>query len=328
MPRLTVRRHVIAAACMALALTGCNAATTSESPEAVPSEVSSGPVTFSSEPGEKPEGRFFAVIGGETSNDNHLYELRFSPPSLQLLTETPRISSVGACRSKVVVAAGQQEVGFTDHLQELQGGALRPVDGLGAQPGFTPDLDPQCHVAYSWVDREADSQEFELRVWRTGERTAKTLYRGQRGDGPLVNPEWGPNGEVIVVRQALEPAVQSSPASHGGRPAALIIVRRDGSTSEIPVGEQVVGVTWGKQGIAVMDEQEGTVFFDSAGARRAVLSGWYPLTWSPDGEQLLVHDSGTRRTLGVVNAADLAAAKPVGKVSGPIWDVDWVPAEA
>jgi hypothetical protein len=265
------------------------------------------------------------VIGGETSNDNRLYELRFVPPSLRLLTETPRVSSVGACRDRIVVAAGQPEVGFSDHLQQLRDGSLVPVDGLGAPPGFTPELDRDCQLAYTWVDRETDSHVFELRVWQAKDGSARTLYRGQPGDGPLVNPDWGPNGEIVVVRQAPETTTQSS--QKAGRPAGLIIVRPDGSKFEVPVGEHVVGLSWGKRWIAVMDEQEGTVFLDPKGDRRTVLKGWYPLTWSPEGDQLLVHDAATHRTLGVVDAADLAAVKKVGTVTGPVWDVDWLPAE-
>lgn len=139
-------------------------------PPPLPGQVSSGPATLTAEPGLKPEGRFYTVIGGETSNDNRLYELRFTPPSLSLLTETRRVSSVSACRDRVVVAAGQPEVGFTDHLQELGGDTLLPLEGIGAQPGFTPDLNDQCRLTYTWVDRDTGSLEFELRGYRGGGR--------------------------------------------------------------------------------------------------------------------------------------------------------------
>ena len=326
MQGLRVRRHIVVAACAALSLAGCNATTTSESPEAVPLEVSSGPATFTAEPGDKPEGRLYAVIGGETSNDNRLYELRFKPPALQLLSDTGRVSSVSACQDKVVVAAGQPEVGFSDHLQMVRDGRLVPLDGVGAQPGFTPELDERCWLAYTWVDRDTDSSEFELRVSEADETAAKTLYRAQPGDGPLVNPDWGPDGKIAVVRQAPDPAANASEGAPAGRPSAVIIVRPDGSNSEVAVTGNVVGLAWGKQWLAVMDEPQGTVFVDAAGARRSDLKGWYPLTWSPGGDQLLVHDAATRRTLGVVDSADLGTVRPVGRVSGPVWDVDWLPA--
>ncbi len=321
-----MRRRIVAAACAGVALTGCNASMKSETTkEAVPLEVTAGTATFTAEAGDKPDGRFYAVIGGETSNDNRLYELTFTPPALRLLTETNRVSSVGACRDKVVVAAGQQEVGFSDHLQELRAGALHPLEGSGVQPGFTPDLDDDCRVAYTWVDRTAGSQDFELRVSPAENGSVKTLYRGQPGDGPLVNPQWGPDGEVAVVRQPSGQATEPHDDSDD-RPAAVIIVRPDGSTSEIATGGHILGVTWGRRWLAVMDEREGTIFIDAKGGQRTVLPGWYPLTWSPDGDQLLLHDASTQRTLGIVDAADLNTVRPAGMVSGPVWDVDWLPA--
>lgn len=319
-----MRQRILVIACAALALAGCNATTTSDTPEAVPLEARSGPATFTAEPGDKPEGRFYAVIGGDTSNDNRLYELGFTPPSLKLLTDARRVSSVGACRERVVVAAGQPEVGYSDHIQQLGSGTLQPLEGLGEHPGFTPELDERCRMAYTWVDRGTKSLDFELRVWEPEKGSARTLYRAQPGDGPLVNPDWGPDGEVVVVRQAPDRTAQE----HGaGRPPALIIVRPDGRTSEVAVEGNVVGLASGKQWIALMDDPQGTVFIDRTGSRRAVLGAWYPLTWSPDGEHLLVHDAATRRTLGVVDASDLTTVKPVGQVSGPAWDVDWLPAQ-
>lgn len=80
----------------------------------------------------KPDGKFYAVIGGETSSDNR-------------------------------------------PLQALHGDELGPVEGFGVQPGFTPELDDQCRVAYTWVDRDTESLDFELRVWEPGETEAKTL---------------------------------------------------------------------------------------------------------------------------------------------------------
>lgn len=324
-----MRRHLAVFACAAIALGGCNARTTGQSVTgAVPLEVSSGPATLTAEPGLKPEGRFYAVIGGETSNDNRLYELRFMPPSLSLLTETRRVSSIGACGQRVIVAAGQPEVGYSDHLQELHGAGLGPIGGFGVQPGFTPELDERCRMAYTWVDRETKPLIDELRMWDPAGEAPKTLYRAQPGDGPLVSPDWGPQGQVAVVRRGPEHAGQPPVGTPPGRPSAIVVVRSDGSMSELPLDGNPGVLSWGKQWLAVMDEPEGTVFVDAAGVRRAVLKGWYPLTWSPDGNQLLVHDAATHRTLGVVDAADLATVKPVGRVSGPVWDADWLPARA
>lgn len=207
---------------------------------------------------------------GQAWREGKTPALRFTPPSLQSLSETGRVSSVSACGGKVVVAAGQPEVWFSDHVEELRGGALVPLDGFGVQPGFTPELDDRCRLAYTWVDREADSDQFELRVLEAGGTAAKTVYRSQRGDGPLVNPDWGPGGKVAVVRQAAVPAVnQQGPT---GRPPAVILVAPDGSHSEVAGEGNVVGLAWGKQWLAVMEDPEGTIFVDSTTRRRVARS--------------------------------------------------------
>jgi hypothetical protein len=322
-----MRLRIAVGACAAVVLAGCNARTTGETKEAVPLEVSSGTATLTAEPGNKPEGRFYAIIGGETSNDNRLYELRFTPPTLTLLTETRRVSSVGACRDRVVVAAGQAEVGFSDHLQELRQATLGPIDTFGVQPGFTPELDRRCRMAYTWVDRDTEPLIDELRLWDPATNTATTLHRNQPGDGPLVSPDWGPQGEVAIVRRGPEHAGQLPAGTPKGRPAAIIIARSDGSSSEVPLTGNPGVLAWGKNWIAVMEDSEGTIFVNLTGSDRAILKGWYPLTWSPDGDQLLVHDAATRQSLGLVDTTDLGTVKPVGRVSGPVWDADWIPAE-
>ncbi|MGH8999509.1 MAG: hypothetical protein ACRDY7_08970 [Acidimicrobiia bacterium] len=321
-------RHLVAlAACAVLTLGGCGANVTSEShSEAVPLEVTSGPATFTAEPGPKPEGRFYAVIGGDTSNDNRLYSLRFSPPGLRLLTGTRRVSSVGACPEQVVVAAGQPEVGFSDHLQSLEGNELRALEGLGVQGGFNPELDEHCRVAYTWVDRDAESSGYELRVWDPEQKAERTLYRSKPGDGPLVSPDWGPDGEVAVVRLDPKRAGQQPAGTPPGAPAAVIIVRPDGTTSDVAVGGDPGVLAWGPRWLAVMDETEGTVFVDPESGKRATLPGWHPLSWSPGGDQLLVNGATDGGTLGVVEASDLTSVNVVGQVSGPVFDVDWLPA--
>lgn len=223
------------------------------------------------------------------------------------------------------MAAGQPEVGYSDHLQEARDGNLGPIDEFGVQAGFTPELDERCRMAYTWVDRSTEPLIDELRIWDGN--APRTLYRGRPGDGPLVNPDWGPQGQIAVVRRGPEQAGSVPAGTPNGRPAAIVVVRPDGSVSEVPLDGNPGVLAWDARWMAVMMEPEGTLFVDAAGVRGPVLKGWYPLTWSPYGDQLLVHDAATRRTLGVVDASDLTTVKPVGQVSGPVWDVDWLPAQ-
>lgn len=319
------RVTALAAASAVVVLGGCQASVTSGSPEAKPVEVKPPTVTLTVEPGPKPEGRFYAIVGGETSNDNRLYELRFSPADLRLLTDATCVSSVGACDGGVVVAAGQPEVGFSDHIQLLRDSRLEPLESLGLVEGSGPAYSADCRIAYTWVDRSTEPLVEELRVWDPGRKTGHTLYRSRPGDGPLVSPDWGPNGEVAVVRLDPRHAGQLPPGTPPGSPAAVLVVRPDGSTREIPLDGDPGVLAWGKSWMAVMEEEtQATVFTDPTSGARSILAGWRPVAWSPDGERLIVKDAATRKTLGVVEASDLSSVKEVARATGPVIDIDWL----
>lgn len=88
-------------------------------------------------------------------------------------------------------------------------------------------------------------------------------------------------------------------------------------------------LSWGTRWLAVMERttgMEGTIFIDPETGARSVLKGWHPLAWSPGGDQLLVNDAMKGGTLGIVEASDLSSVKEVGRVSGPVYDIDWLPA--
>lgn len=306
-----------------LALAGCQATVKTESRQATPVTLSPQ-ATFAATPGEKPEGRLYAVIGDESGRDGQLYDLRFSPSSLELLAPTKRVSAVGACTGRVVVAAGQQEVGFTDHLQELRDGQFVPLDGLGSLQAFSPRLGSDCRVAYTWVDRSVTPLVGELRIWDPSAKTGKTVYRGRPGDGPLATTDWGPDGAVAALRL---PAAQAGPLPPGtsGHPPAVVVVHPDGSGSEIGLSGDPGLFSWGKRWMAVMDEaQQATVFIDPATNNHQVLRDWRPVVWSPDGERLLVKDAKTRMTLGIVEASNLTTVKEIGRISNPLLDADWL----
>lgn len=208
-----------------VALTACNATVKSESSNATAVSLTPQP-SFAATTGEQPQGRLYAVVGDEGGQDGQLYEMRFSPPGLELLAPTKRVSAVGACAGHVVVAAGQQEVGFTDHLQELRNGQFAPLDGLGPIQGFSPRLASDCRVAYTVVDRTVSPLVGELRLWDLKSETGKTLYRGKAGDGPLATTDWGPGDVVAAVRLPAEQA-GTLPSGTPVRPPAVVVVRPD-----------------------------------------------------------------------------------------------------
>ncbi|MGH8999701.1 MAG: hypothetical protein ACRDY7_09960, partial [Acidimicrobiia bacterium] len=94
------------------------------------------------------EGEFIAMTGPEVNNAG-LSRLTFSPTELEPLTPVRRVSAISACPTAVIVAAAQESVNFSDHIQLLAGERLLPVPGLGTPFGFAPDLDGACRLLYS-----------------------------------------------------------------------------------------------------------------------------------------------------------------------------------
>jgi hypothetical protein len=266
--------------------------------------------------GPAPVGRFFVKAGAEDLNSD-LFEMTFSPPGFKRLTTNARVTTVGGCAGKVVVAAAQREVGYTDHLQELAGDKLVPVETLGLEVGSNPDLADDCRILYS---RLADSDPVlveEIKLWNPATRSGATVTTG----ATVAAGSWGPGGEIVVLKR--EPA--------GPR---LQIIKPDGTSSEIDPQMPDVGNTqWGKGGwmaAAVFQPGQpptGTLFLNPATGERKTLEGWLPLTWSPDGNQLLVAEAKEGTTLAVVELPDLTRTRNVGvSTVGTVWDAVWLPA--
>jgi hypothetical protein len=317
----------VAAALAVLGLAGCQGNVTSGTQKARSTDLKPGAVSLEAVPGPKPEGRFFAVIRSGGPNDDQLYEVRFTPAEVHQLSRTKRVSAVGACESRVVVTAAQEEVGFTDHLQELKGQDFVPLEGLGSVAALSPAVGPDCRVAYTFVDRTGPMIAAELRIWDPARKEGKTLFRTQPGDGLLLGASWGPNGEIAVLRLPPE-----APDSSGGgqptkgRPAAVVVVRSDGSNSEIDPGTpDPVGLAWGKSMMAIGDGEARTILLGPTDGKRMTVEDWRPLSWSPEGEALLVKDSATGRVIGLIDPA-APSAKEVGRLTGPVFDMDWLPA--
>ncbi|MGH9003168.1 MAG: hypothetical protein ACRDYV_08575, partial [Acidimicrobiia bacterium] len=244
--------------------------------------------------GPAPVGRFF-VKAGEVDLASDLYEMTFSPPGFNRLTTDARVSTVGGCPDKVVVAAAQREVGYADRLQELAGDRLAPVATLGLEAGSNPDLADDCRILYSRLASSAPELVKEIRVWDPAQQAATTVTKG----ATVAGAAWGPGGEIVVLKR--EPT--------GPR---LQIIQPDGTSSEIDLQVPDVGNTpWGKGGwmaLALFSQPgqppTGTLFLNPTSGERQTLDGWRPLTWSPDGNQLLVAGARQGTSVAVVELPD------------------------
>lgn len=265
--------------------------------------------------GPAPTGRFY-VKAGENSLDSDLYEFDFSPPRQDRLTTKGRVSTLDGCADKVVVSAAQKEVGLTDHIQELQGDRLAPVEGLGVQFGSDPHVSADCRILFTRIAEAGAELISEIVLFDPVSRTSTSVAKGST----VASASWGPNGEILLLKREASGPV-------------LIVMKPDGSQSAIQVDQPDVGnPQWGRSGWIATDIAQprqpptGTLFLNPATGARSVLDGWLPLAWSPNGEQLLVAEATKGTTLAVVDLPDLTKTRNVGVSEvGTVWDAVWLP---
>jgi len=266
--------------------------------------------------GPAPIGRFY-VKAGAKDLDADLFEFRFSPPAQNRITNKGRVTTLDGCKDRVVVSAAQKDVGLTDHIQELQGDRLVPIDKLGLQPGSDPHLSPDCRILYLRVAEAGAELVNEIVLFNPADGTTTSVAKGST----VAGASWGPNGEILLLKR--EP---TGPV--------LVTIKPNGAHTTINPGQPDVGnVQWGQGGWIATDIAQpqqpptGTLFINPTSGARSLLDGWLPLVWSPDGRQLLVADAKNGTTLAVVELPDLTKTRNVGVSEvGTVWDAVWLPA--
>ncbi|MGH8998386.1 MAG: hypothetical protein ACRDY7_03250, partial [Acidimicrobiia bacterium] len=284
---------------MVAAAAGCSS--DPDQPRAAPTTTTAAPAPLPLPAGF--EGEFVAMAGDEINNAG-LSRLTFSPPELEPLTGVRRVSAVSACPTAVIVAAAQESVNFSDHIQVLAGDRLVPVPGLGAPFGFAPDLDGACRLVY--FDSGGDKA-LEHRIWRFDpQSTAPAVLHTSHAIGGVV---WGPGGQVAAVE-----TTRSEPGSPA-RVTGIRLLQPDGSSRMVaPVTPDPGPFEWGASGWMAFGVDDGaTVLLHADSRERRELAGWVPLAWSPEGQRLLVVGPRDWRDLGVVDLADITSVTPLGR---------------
>ena len=268
--------------------------------------------------GPAPTGRIYAKAGADDLNSD-LYELTF-PSQFQRLTTDARVSTVGGCTSKIVVAAAQREFGYLDTLQELRDGKLVRLENLGpaAQHAFDPDLNPDCALLFHKTEGAAPNTVGDVKRFDPASGAVTDVTSG----ATVAGAAWGPDKQVLVLRRET-----SGPK--------LDVIRPNGTKQELDPKVPDVGNTpWGKGGWIAMavftappQPPTATLFMNPSTGARAILDGWLPLAWSPAGDELLVRDAAKGTTLAVVTTTDLTKTRNVGVSQvGTVWDAVWLPA--
>lgn len=125
-----------------------------------------------------------------------------------------------------MVAAAQQSVGFTDHLQELQDRKLAPVAALGLEPGSDPHVSGDCRILSTRL-APGGSGAKEVRLWDPAKATSTTVA----ADPAIVSAAWGPDGQQLLLADAK-------------KGTTLAVVELPDLTKTRNVGASEVGAVW------------------------------------------------------------------------------------
>jgi hypothetical protein len=265
-------------------------------------------------------------VAGESGATSDLYEGNFAPKLLLYrLTTTQRIGGIAGCKTDLTVTNADQTVGLTDTVQRFAAGALSAIPGRSDPKGSGPATAPDCRSVFDHLDRSTQPPTDHLELLEPGSKTERELYAP--GPGKVLGiADWGPDGRVAVFEG-------TGPSE--GRPTVatgIVLISPNGSKRVIPPPTSGFGnLQWGRsKWMAISDEaNKKTVFLDPDSGARSELPGWMPLAWSPDGERLMVTDSSERKTLGLVDAANLTAATVVGHAKHvAFYDMAWLPFDA
>jgi hypothetical protein len=272
-------------------------------------------------------GRFYATAGpGESQSD--LYEAQFHPDRLFLfqLTKTGRTFGVDGCDSALTVDVAGQDVDFQDALRRFETGAILGIDGLDDARAALMSVAPDCRVLYLRLDRSTTPPTGRLMVFDPVAKNAQELHAAASPEFALGIADWGPSGRVAVFEGTA--ATEGHPSVATG----IVVIAPDGSKRTIAPPVAGFGtLQWGaSKWMAISDEvNRKTVFIDPDSGARAELAGWFPLAWSPDGQRLIVTDAPDRKTLGLVDSADLTKARVVGHAKkAAFFDLLWLPETA
>jgi hypothetical protein len=272
-------------------------------------------------------GRFFATAGpGESQSD--LYEALFSNGRVALyqLTRTGRTFGVDGCASSLTIDVAGPDVDFQDALRRFQDRSTVQIDGLGDVRAALASVAPDCRILYQRFDRSTTPPTDHLMVFDPATKSVKELYASRNPQTALGVTDWGPDGRLALFEGTAE--TEGHPTVTTG----IVLINPDGSKRTLPPPVTAFGtLQWGSSKLMALSDEANhkTVFLDPDSGARIELAGWFPLTWSPDGQHLLVTDAATRMTLGLVDAADLTQARVVGHArKAAFFNVLWLPQTA
>jgi hypothetical protein len=270
-------------------------------------------------------GRFFATAGpADTQAD--LYNVQFIPgPLMYALTSDHRTFGVDGCPTSLTIDVAGADVNFQDTLRSFNGTTTSAIEGLGDGFGSLAAVGPDCRMIFVRLDRSTNPPTDHLMLFDPTRRSVRELY--SPGGGKVLGvSDWGPDGRIA----AFEGTAPSD--GHPTVPTSIVLISPDGSKRSLPPPVTALGtLQWGaSKWIAISDEVGGkTIFMDPDSPSRAELPGWIPLSWSPDGQRLMVTDPRERKALAVVESSNLGTARLVGHAKTVSFNsLLWLPPDA
>jgi hypothetical protein len=193
-------------------------------------------------------------------------------------------------------------------------------DQLALLRGSSPDIRNDGMIGYVTPPTSPGSRTgsyFEIWTRRSFSSEGSLLLRQRH---PLAGPVFGPHGQI---------AVEGWGGPGQRKPSVLIY--RDGDVRQLLTGINAIPslVAWGQHApaLALAFPSHAAELLFPDGHRQLLPLGWQPLTWNPDGTELLMQSA---RALGIWSVASPDQVTRIGAVTPgvQILQADWLTRKA
>lgn len=259
-------------------------------------------------------------VRGSAINDPanaDLYGIRFEPFVIDRITVDKRISSLGADKDHLLVAAADENI---DQLAQVTGsGELQPIPGLGRPFAYSPRI--LDGVLY-FDDAQGDDAKGENRsfAWDLQKQTKKLIFQTKEEIG----------GATPMSRGRLALSKRTADGSY-----EALVRSKAGKVTRFPVDDVFGGALRGHvraltlvgAGDRFGDKPEAIVLLDLDTGKRRRIDGLQVVAWNPAGTRLLARRTGapTDSALVILDPAKPDALVEVATVPGlAVYGGAWV----
>jgi len=257
-----------------------------------------------------PAGVFYVLAGRPNIYSANVWAITSSGREVQLTHNRVGfgISWMSASSAGIIMADASNGV---DELARLtsRGAQWMPVGRTG-QPqihGQAPAIDDSGEITYSVPPSNSGPAHNDNSVWVASSFSSpgRIIYK-QAGD--LAGEGFGPGGQIAIMDRPYDPPLND-------KRAQVLIIAPDGRVRTVDTDFwQLAGVAWrpNATALAVSSVSRNTELIFNGGRDQLLPKGWQAMTWSPDGNKLLVQKG---RQLGLWSAAEPRRVMTLGATS-------------